>query len=133
MLNNSYRLSLEAKYFFEEGDYKKAESLAKEAYILKPYNRMAFTIYTQAKIATEWQNYINDSEKYFQRIEEIANQDTITKKEKERIKIMLEIIIDGHKTLKPSLLLPKELKEKADKIYLKGKKLYEQVFTKRGS
>jgi len=133
MLNTSYRLSLEAKYFFQKGDYKKAEVLAKEAYNLEPYNRMAFSIYTQSKIAKEWQNYIDYSEKYFKRIEEIANQDTISKKDKEKIKIMLEIIIDGHKTLKPSLLLPKELKEKADKIYLKGKKLYEQVFTKRDS
>jgi len=133
MLNTSYRLSLEAKYFFEAGDYNKAEILAKEAYQLEPYNKMAFTVYTQAKIAKEWQNYINDSKKYFQKIEEIANQDTITKQDKERIKIMLEIIIDGHKILKPSLLLPKELKEKADKIYLKGKKLYEQVFAKRDS
>ncbi|WP_024791312.1 MULTISPECIES: hypothetical protein [unclassified Lebetimonas] len=131
MLNDSYRLSFEAKYFFEIGDYKKAELLAKKAYILEPYNRMAFTVYTQSKIANEWQNYINDAEKYFKKIEIIANKKNITKQDREKVKIMLEIIIDEYKTLTPSLLLPESLKEKAQKMYRKGKKLYENVFAKR--
>ncbi|WP_024787607.1 MULTISPECIES: hypothetical protein [unclassified Lebetimonas] len=131
MLNDSYRLSFEAKYFFEIGDYKKAELLAKKAYILEPYNRMAFTVYTQSKIANEWQNYINDAVNYFKRIEEIANKKNITKQDREKVKIMLEIIIDEYKTLTPSLLLPESLKKKAQKMYRKGKKLYENVFAKR--
>jgi len=131
MLNNSYRLSMEAKYFFETGDYKKAEILAKKAYILDPYNRMAFSVYTQSKIAYEWQNYINDSIRYFKRIEQIANKNNITKQDKEKVKIMLEIIIDEYKTLKPSILLPEYLKTKAKEMYMKGKKLYEKVFGKR--
>jgi len=131
MLNNSYRLSMEAKYFFETGDYKKAEILAKKAYILDPYNRMAFSVYTQSKIAHEWQNYINDSIRYFKRIEQIANKNNITKQDKEKVKIMLEIIIDEYKTLKPSILLPEYLKTKAKEMYMKGKKLYEKVFGKR--
>jgi tetratricopeptide (TPR) repeat protein len=131
MLNDSYRLSFEAKYFFEIGDYKKAELLAKKAYILEPYNRMAFTVYTQSKIANEWQNYINDAEKYFKKIEIIANKKNITKQDREKVKIMLEIIIDEYKTLTPSLLLPESLKEKAQKMYRKGEKLYENVFAKR--
>jgi tetratricopeptide (TPR) repeat protein len=132
MLNDSYRLSMEAKYFFETGDYKKAEILAKKAYILDPYNRMAFTVYMQSQIAESWQNYINDANKYFKKIEEIANKNIITKKDKEKVKIMLKIIIDEYKTLKPSHLLPENLKLKAKKIYEKGRKLYEEVFAKRG-
>jgi tetratricopeptide (TPR) repeat protein len=133
MLNDSYRLSIEAKYFFETGDYKKAETLAKKAYILDPYNRMAFTIYTQSKIAKQWQNYINDSIKYFKKIEQIANKNKITQKDKEKIKIMLEIIIDEYNTLTPSNLLPENLKQKGKELYRKGKKLYVEVFGKRGS
>jgi tetratricopeptide (TPR) repeat protein len=133
MLNDSYRLSMEAKYFFEIGDYKKAETLAKKAYILDPYNRMAFTLYTQSKIAREWENYIEDSIKYFKDIEKIANKNIITKKDKQKIKIMLEIIIDEYKTLKKSHLLPKDLQIKAKQLHEKGKKLYEEVFGKRSS
>lgn len=132
MLNDSYRLSIEAKYFFETGDYKKAETLAKKAYILDPYNRMAFSVYTQSKIAKEWQNYINDATNYFKKIEQIANKDKITQKDKQKVKIMLEIIIDEYKTLTPSRLLPETLKTKAKELYEKGKKLYAEVFTKRG-
>jgi tetratricopeptide (TPR) repeat protein len=131
MLNDSYRLSMEAKYFFEIGDYKKAEILAKKAYILDPYNRMAFTIYTQSQIAKEWEGYIKDSINYFKKIEQIANKNVITKKDREKIKIMLEIIIDEYKTLKKSHLLPEDLKLKAKQLYEKGKKLYVEVFGKR--
>jgi tetratricopeptide (TPR) repeat protein len=132
MLNDSYRLSIEAKYFFETGDYKKAEILAKKAYILDPYNRMAFTVYTQSQIAEKWQNYIDDCVKYFKKIEQIANKDKITKKDKERVKIILEIIMEEYKTLPSSTLLPKNLKIKAKEMYEKGKKLYVEVFGKRG-
>jgi tetratricopeptide (TPR) repeat protein len=132
MLNDSYRLSMEAKYFFEIGDYKKAEILAKKGYILDPYNRMAFTIYMQSKIAKEWQNYINDAKEYFKKIEKIANKNKITKKDKEKVKIMLEIIMEEYMTLPPSHLLPKYLKKQAKEMYEKGKKLYVEVFRKRG-
>jgi tetratricopeptide (TPR) repeat protein len=122
---------MEAKYFFEIGDYKKAYNLAKKAYILDPYNRMAFTVYTQSKIAESWENYINDSIKYFKEIERIANKNVITKKDKQKIKIMLEIIIDEYKTLKKSNLLPENLKLKAEELHKKGKKLYVEVFGER--
>ena len=89
---------------------------------------MAFSIKTQSEIAKEWQNFINDSKKYFKKIEEIANKEEITDKDKKRIKIMLEILLDEYKSLKPSLLLPKELKEKAKENYLKARELHEKLF-----
>jgi tetratricopeptide (TPR) repeat protein len=123
---------MEAKYFFETGDYKKAELLAKKAYILDPYNRMAFTVYTQSKIAKQWQNYINDAIKYFKEIENIANKPNITKKDKLKVKVMLEIIMEEYKTLPQSKLLPKDLRIRAKELHEKGKKLYVEVFGKRG-
>jgi tetratricopeptide (TPR) repeat protein len=113
------------------GDYDKAYELASRAYVLNPYNRMAFTLKVQSQIAKEWQHFINDANNFFKKIEEIANKPIITKKDKLRIKLMLEILIDEYKTLKPSLLLPKELKEEAKEKYLKAKKLYEELFGKR--
>jgi len=125
---DSFRYSLEAKFFYEMGNYTKAYELAKKSYILDPYNRMAFTIYTQAPIAQKYVNYINSSKKYFREIEEIANKDKITKADKLRIKMMLEIIIDGYNTLKTSKLIPSSLKEEARNYYKKAKKLYEEVY-----
>ena len=105
MLNDSYRLSLEARYYFENGEYNKAYEKSKEAYLLDPYNRMAFTVYTQSQIAKEWQNFLSDADKYFKKIEEIANKDHLNDKERQRVKIMLEILLDEYKNLKPSLLI----------------------------
>ena len=123
-------LSLEARYYYEIGDYKKAYELAKRAYILNPYNRMAFTIKTQSKIALSWQNFIDDFDKFFDKIQEIANKENITKKDKLRIKIMLEILISEYKTLKPSLLIPEKLKKEAKEKYQKARELYERLFKK---
>ena len=129
--NKSYILSLEAKYYFEVEEFDKAYKKAKEAYILDPYNKMAFSIYTQSQIAKEWQNFINDAKEYFKKIEEIANKENITKKDKLKIKMMLEILMDEYKNLTPSLLISESLKERAKKEYLKAKKIYEEVFNQR--
>ena len=129
--NDSYRLSLEARYYFETGDFKKAYEKAKEAYILDPYNRMAFTIYTQSEIAKEWQEFLKDSQKYFTKIKTVADKKELTEKDRKRIKMMLEILIDEYKNLKPSLLIPISLKTEAKKEYTKAKELYEKVFAKR--
>ena len=91
---------------------------------------MAFTIKTQAKIAKEWKHFIDDANAYFKIIEKIANKKTITDKDKLRIKMMLEILLDEYKTLTPSLLIPKSLKKEAKIQYLKVRELYEKLFRK---
>ena len=119
---------MEAKYFFEIGNYKKSYELANEALKINPYNQMAFSIKTQSKIAKNWQHFISDADNFFKIIEKIADKENITNKDKLRIKIMLEILLSEYKTLKPSVLLPKSLKKRAKEKYIKAKKLYEQLF-----
>jgi len=92
---------------------------------------MAFTLKVQSKIAKEWRQFIKDADDYFVKIENIANKPTVTKKDRLRVKMMLEILTDEYKTLKPSLLLPETLKKQAKEKYLKAKKLYEELFKKR--
>ena len=121
-------MALEARYFYEKGEFQKAYKKAKEAYILDPYNKIAFTIYTQSQIAKEWELYLNDCKKYFDKIYKIAQKPNITDKERQRVKIMLEILIDEYKNLKPSLLINNDLKQKAKQQYIKAKELYEKVF-----
>jgi hypothetical protein len=94
---------------------------------------MAFSIYTQSKIAKIWQNYINDATKYFEEMKKIADKKIITQKDRKRAKIMLEIIIEEYKTLPISPLLPDFLKRKAKELQEKGKRVYERVFAKRDS
>ena len=129
--NDSYRYSIEAKAYFSIGEYQKAEELAEKAYQLDKYNRMAFTILTQSKIAKQWKQYIQTSKEYFFNIESISNKEKITNADKIRVKMMLELIIGEYKFLKHSKLLDKKLEEEAEKQYKKGKELYNGIFKKR--
>ncbi|NIA11774.1 MAG: hypothetical protein GWP10_19135 [Nitrospiraceae bacterium] len=104
--------------------------MAEKAYILDPYNKMAFSIKVQSKIANEWEHFINDSNNYFNTIKNIANKKNITQKDRLRIKTMLEILLDEYKTLTPSLLTPKRVRTTAKQQYIKAKKLYEKIFNK---
>ncbi len=129
-LDDSYRYSLEAKAYYEIGEYEKAYKLAKKAYELNKYNRMAFTIVTQAEIAKIWEKFLKESNQYFFEIDSISNKETITKADKIRIKMMLEIIIGEYQHLPHSKLLDKELEEKAYQNYIKAKELYNGIFKK---
>jgi len=129
-LNDSYRYSLEAKAYYEMGEYEKAYELADKAYKLDRYNRMAFTIVTQSKISKNWQKFIKESNEYFIQIESISNKETITLADKTRIKMMLEIIMGEYKNLPHSKLLSKDLEEKAKQNYKKAKELYDGIFKK---
>jgi len=130
LFNDSYRFSLEAKAYYEMGKYNKSYKLAKEAYELNQYNKMAFTILTQSKIAKSWQKFINESENYFIKINEISNKEKITKADKIRVKMMLQIIIAEYKNLKHSTFLSQTLKDKAYNKYRKAKELYDGIFKK---
>ncbi len=131
MLNDSYRLSVEARYYYESGKYDEAYEKAKKAYILDPYNRMAFTVYTQSQIAKKWVSFLKDAQKYFEKIEAIANKENLTDKERLKVKIMLEIILDEYKNLTHSMLVNEDLKQKVEIQYKKAKSIYEKVFAKR--
>jgi len=129
-LNDSYRYSIEAKAYYSLGEYEKAYKLAKKAYDLDKYNRMAFTVVTQSEIAQVWQKFIQNSNEYFVNIESISNKETITNADKIRIKMMLEIIMGEYKNLPHSKLLDKDLEKKAYKNYKKAKELYNGIFKK---
>jgi len=128
--DDSYRYSLEAKTYYEFGKYQEAYNLAKKAYKLNRYNRMAFTILTQSQLSQVWEKYIKNSKEYFTQIESISNKDIISNADRIRIKMMLEIIIGEYGHLPDSKLLHKSLKEGAKKQYLKAKELYNGVFKK---
>jgi tetratricopeptide (TPR) repeat protein len=130
LLSDSYRYSFEAKGYYEMGDYEKAYKLAEKAYNLNRYNNMAFTILTQSKLAKVWETFINDSNHYFLEIESISNKDVITKKDKIRIKMMLEIIMGEYKNLPKSHLLNKQLRKRGEIQFNKAKRLYNGIFKK---
>jgi tetratricopeptide (TPR) repeat protein len=127
LINPSYEKSLEAKYYFEIGNYEKAYTLANEAFSMDIYNRMASTIMAQSKTSLKYQKYINNAKKYLREINEIASQDTISDADRAKIKMMSEIMVDSYTKLAPSVITNKALVEEAANYYKNFEQLLEKV------
>ncbi|MEA1982530.1 MAG: hypothetical protein U9N39_03205 [Campylobacterota bacterium] len=127
LLNPSYQRSIEAKYYYEMGEYKEAYSLANEAFSMDVYNRMASTIMAQSKTSLKYVEYITQAKSYMSQINAIAAKESISTADRLRIKLMSEIMIDSFVKLAPSIITDKELVDKATKYHDDFEKLFEKV------
>jgi tRNA U34 5-carboxymethylaminomethyl modifying enzyme MnmG/GidA len=127
LVNPSYEKSIEAKYYYEIGDYDEAYKLANEAFSIDVYNRMAATIMAQSKTSLKYKKYIDQAKQYMQEINKIAEKETISDADRARIKLMSEIMVDSYKKLAPSDITNTELVREAAKYYSDFEKLLEKV------
>ena len=127
LINPSYERSIEAKYYYETGDYKEAYTLAQEAFSLDVYNRMASTIMAQSRTSLKYVEYIEEAKSYMLQVNEIAQKDLITKADRARMRIMSEIIVKSYVKLAPSIITDTELVEEAAKQHKNFKILLEKV------
>jgi len=127
LVHPSYVKSLEAKYYYETGNYTKAYTLANEAFSLDLYNRMASTVMAQSKIAMKYQKYIAQAKKYMQEINTIAAKNNITDADRARIKLMSQIVVDSYVKLAPSVMTHEDLVQKAKEYHDNFEKLLEKV------
>ncbi len=127
LTNPSYEKSLEAKYYYETGDYQEAYKIAAEAFSLDLYNRMASTIMAQSKTSLKYVKYIKQAKNYLKEINEIIAQDTITSGQKAKIKLMSEIMVESYIKLAPSVITDKELVQEAQKYFEEFEKILEKV------
>jgi len=127
IINPSYEKSLEAKYYYEMGNYQKAYEKAQEAFGADVYNRMASTIMAQSKIAMKYQKYIDEAKQYFQEIQEIVEKEHISDADRAKIKLMSEIMVDSYTKLAPSVVTDTALVQEARKYYQSFEKLLEKV------
>lgn len=116
LINPSYEKSIQAKYYYEVGDYKKAYNLAKDAFGEDIYNRMASTVMAQSKTSLLYVAYIEDGKRYMQQINKIATNEIISKGNKARIRIMCQIMVGSYIKLAPSVITDSDLIEDAKKI-----------------
>ncbi|MFT7003415.1 MAG: hypothetical protein ACJAWW_000762, partial [Sulfurimonas sp.] len=82
LINPSYERSLKAKYYYETGDYKTALVLAKEAFSMDVYNRMASTVMAQSITSLKYVSFNEDAKKYMLDINNIATHDVISNADK---------------------------------------------------
>ena len=126
-VNPSYSKSIEAKYYFEMGEYDQAYALASEAFGLDIYNRMAATIMAQSKTSLKYVKYIDQAKSYLKEINEIATHEALSPSDRARIKLMSEIVVDAYVKLAPSVITDKALVEEAAQYYNKFEKLLAKV------
>ena len=110
--DNSYKLALEAKFYYESKEYEKALNLSQKALDLDAYNKMAATTLNQSKAAMKFNSYIKNGKEYLERIKKMS-QNSVSKADSERIKMMCNVMIEDFDDLKNSALLDNELKNEA--------------------
>ena len=109
--DNSYKLALEAKFYYESKEYEKAINLSQKALDLDAYNKMATTTLNQSKAAMKFNSYIKNGKEYL-----------------ERIKMMCDVMIEDFESLRNSALLDDELKSEALKMKEAFAKLKNELF-----
>lgn len=127
LANPSYEKSIQAKYYYETGSYKEAYNLAKEAFSIDVYNRMASTIMAQSKTSLRYMDFIDDAKKYMKDINSIADNEVISDSDKAKMRLMCEIMLSSYIKLAPSVITDHELIESAAKYNSMFEKLLEKV------
>ena len=127
LINPSYQKSIQAKYYFEMGDYKQALVLAKESFSMDVYNRMSSTIMAQSVTALKYVEYVENGKTYMQQINQIATHENISDADKAKIKIICEIMVDSYVKLAPSVITDKDLVAQAAKYHANFEKLLAKV------
>ena len=127
LVNPSYQKSLQAKYYFETGDYKQAHLLAKEAFGMDVYNRMASTVMAQSITALKYVAYIDDAKKYMTDINTIATHEMISDQDKAKIRLICNIMVDSYVKLAPSVVTDSDLIKETKAYYEKFETLLEKV------
>jgi hypothetical protein len=127
LVNPSYQKSIQAKYYFEMGEYNEAYTLANEAFSLDVYNRMASTVMAQSKTSLKYVKYIDMAKGYMVKINEIAKHDSITGADKAKMRLMCRIVIDSYVKLAPSVITDTELVKEAALHHKNFEQLLEKV------
>ena len=125
--DNSYKLALEAKFYYESKEYEKALNLSQKAIDLDAYNKMAATTLNQSKAAMKFSSYIKNGKEYLDRIKKMS-QNGVSKADNERIKMMCDVMIEDFESLRNSALLDDELKSEALKMKEAFAKLKNELF-----
>jgi tetratricopeptide (TPR) repeat protein len=126
-INQSYQLSLEARFYYFLGEYPKALDLSKDALKIDKYNKMAFTIEAQSRISLEFIAYIMEANNYLMMIDDLSKEQS-SREIQLKVKMISEIMIEKYFKLKMNyFLIDEELKNKATKSYLKFLELYSDI------
>jgi hypothetical protein len=117
LLSPSYQKSTKAKVLYYMDDYELSYQLSKEAYEMEPYNKMAYSVMKQSLLSLNWIHFIKEANDYYNKIEMIVRQDNINNRDKFRIKMMTDIVIDRFDKLTYTRMTDKDLVIKAKSLH----------------
>lgn len=127
LFNPSYERSIEAKYYYEMGEYEEAYRLANEAFAMDIYNRMAATIMAQSKTSMKYVAFIEQAKGFMREINAMAENENIESAQRAKIKMMAEVVTSSYKKLAPSIITDKALVDEAASYNAKFEQLLEKI------
>lgn len=127
----SYQKSAEGRFYYMIGEYEQAYEHSNQAFLLDRYNRMASTVMAQSKMAMKYVRYNEEARKYKKEIHRIAAQPNVSDQERSKIKMMTNIVIDGHNKLGSSVIIDQSLIDEANDHYHQFKKLHDELVPPR--
>ena len=127
-LSPSYKNALQAKFYYETGDYETAYRLSKSAYHKDIYNKLAHTVMVQSEISQKYALYIARSNSYLENIQKISKSGKVNKVDLDKIRMMCDIAVSDYDLLKPSNLTDPSLQEEAKMIRDKFLTLQKELF-----
>jgi len=127
-LSPSYKNALQAKFYYEVGDYQTAYKLSKSAYHKDIYNKLAHTVMVQSEISQKYALYIARSNGYLENIQKISKSGKVSKVNLDKIRMMCDIAVSDYAELKPSNLTDSDLQEEAKRIKDKFLTLQKELF-----
>ena len=130
--NPSYERSIQAKFYYAIGEYDPAYRLAREAFDIDPYNRMAVTVMAQSQTALKFVGYIAEAKRYSADIARIAASESISDAQKAKMKLMCEVMMESFVKISPiergrSVVIDEELIGEAREHYLQFVELHEKI------
>jgi len=125
--NPSYKLSVEAKYYYTIGKYQKAYNLADESLKLREYNTMAFHIRNRSSLTLEVIDFNKESKDFQDKVIAILKKDAILRTDKLRTKMMSDVIISKYQNLSLSMVDDNEIKDLALQNFKKFQKINQKV------
>ncbi len=130
LFNPSYERSLEAKFYYTIGSYAEAERLAKEAFVLNSYNRMASTVMVQSQTALRFVAYIEESKHYLEEISKMAASSPIGDAQRAKVRMICEIMMAQFEKISATVVTDRSLVEEASSYHDKFRVLYAKVAPK---
>ena len=130
IFSESYQKSIRAKTYYTFGDYKEAYKLAKEAFLLDKYNKMAFTVMSQSGINMGFIDFIELARGYQDEIKQII-EDGVVEIVKIKIKIICEVVIGSFKEVKSkTIMTDKTILKEANELNEWFERVYLEAFAK---